>query len=158
MKNLTKLTSLNLSEQNIVLPSEISTKDVIIKNPLINIDSTPIKNITNINNSGIFDKSENTAKWLNIRTSSNYAFNFETKISVSSLEVKFSGRVSKDFYFHIPTQILLLLKIQLSLTFLMSILKLLFVINLVTLKLHHQIIKITMSLKKIYNHLPIYLQ
>ncbi|WP_294354696.1 leucine-rich repeat domain-containing protein [uncultured Clostridium sp.] len=100
LNNLTKLTSLNLSEQDIVLPSEISTKDVLIKNPLINVDSTPIKNITNINNSGIFDSSENTAKWLNIRTSGKYAFNFETKISVSSLEVTFSGRVSKDINYN----------------------------------------------------------
>ncbi len=54
LNSLTKLKSLDVSRQNIILDEEHFSNNIILDNILVNVDGSPVTNILNISNNGTY--------------------------------------------------------------------------------------------------------
>ena len=100
IKNLKKLTALNLSNQKPIIDAgdfktETNTLDICINNPIIGLFDK-VSNVTNISNSGVYEKGN--LKWNSVPLGSHTrTFNFSENVAVGSATATFNGTATLNF-------------------------------------------------------------
>ena len=97
LKDLNKITDLNLSNQVISLEDEVSDfDDVSIENPIVGLNKESIKSIVDINNEGIYDANSNTVNWIVSDEKTILSYSFSSDLELATVSAKYSGIVKKQ--------------------------------------------------------------
>lgn len=94
LKKLTNLKDIHLNYQCITYKNICCDDILVLANPLVNIDKTPIKAIKDINYSGKFNENDNTIVWLDITKDIQINCKFNVWVNIGNVKTGFSGAIA----------------------------------------------------------------